>query len=78
MKKIAGRRRHRTSRDVNEQRRTLRSIRLHIESFFESREKAATWFNTPNPVLGNVRPIEMIRIGRADKLLRFIEGALAT
>lgn len=63
---------------MNEQGRTLRSIQLHIDSFFESREKAATWFNTPNPMLGDVRPIDMIRSGRADKLLRFLEDALAT
>lgn len=38
--------------------------------------RAETWFNVPNPMLGNVRPAMMIKIGRAEKLLKFIINQL--
>jgi len=40
-------------------------------------EKAATWWDTPNPHLGEVRPITMFYSGEKKKarLLKFIEEA---
>ena len=40
-------------------------------------QKTALWFTTPNPLLGNVRPKDMIRFGRYKKLLKFVMNALA-
>lgn len=34
------------------------------------------WMQTPNPQLGNVSPLQMMRMGRGDKLAVFIEQAL--
>lgn len=39
--------------------------------------KTALWFTTPNPLLGNITPRDMIRIGRYKKLFKFIFNALA-
>lgn len=37
--------------------------------------KTATWFHTPNPMLGNLTPRDMIRLRRSDKLIKFIMEA---
>ena len=31
-----------------------------------------SWFTTPNPLLGNVSPVDMIKNGRQDKLCKWI------
>ena len=38
--------------------------------------KTALWFKAANPLLGHVSPREMIRLGRCDKLRRFVMDAL--
>lgn len=38
--------------------------------------KTALWFRTRNPLLGEVAPRDMIRLGRYDKLRKFIVSAL--
>jgi hypothetical protein len=38
--------------------------------------KAWTWFKTPNPALGCVSPLEMIKCGRVNKLKMFIDSRL--
>lgn len=38
--------------------------------------KTALWFRTKNPLLGDVSPRDMIRLGRYDRLRRFIIGAM--
>ncbi len=40
-------------------------------------ETALTWFQTPNPLLGNVSPIDMIRSGRGEKLCKWIDQAIS-
>ena len=45
--------------------------------FFKDNEKTILWFNTPNPLLGEVTPRNMIRIGRSKKLITFIRNALS-
>ncbi len=39
-------------------------------------EKVDLWMNTRNPLLGNQIPIEMVLIGRHEKLLDFIESQI--
>jgi hypothetical protein len=33
------------------------------------------WMTTANPMLGNFKPLDMMRLGRGDKLAQFIEQA---
>lgn len=47
-------------------------INLVTEQFNGDLEKAELWFNTKNPLLGNLSPIDMIRFGRYEKLQKFI------
>lgn len=50
---------------------------LIANHFNGNAEKASLWFKTPNPMLGNVSPRDMIRYGRFAKLQRFVVGALS-
>ncbi len=38
--------------------------------------KTALWFKTKNPMLGDVSPRDMVRLGRYDRLRRFIVSAI--
>jgi hypothetical protein len=38
--------------------------------------KTALWFRTKNPLLGDVSPRDMVRLGRYDRLRRFIITAI--
>ena len=49
-----------------------------VAQFFDSdAAKTALWFKTPNPMLGNISPRDMIRYGRYERLHRFVVDALA-
>ncbi len=48
---------------------------LVAEYFDGDAQKTALWFRTPNPMLGYVRPRDMIRLGRYERLLRFVQEA---
>ena len=48
-----------------------------VAQYFKDGQKTVLWFKTPNPLLGNVAPRDMIRVGRFNKLHRFITNALA-
>ena len=52
-------------------------LNLVAEYFKGDGTKTALWFTTPNPLLGNVSPRDMIRVGRYKKLFKFIFNALA-
>ena len=39
--------------------------------------KTTLWFKTRNPLLGNISPRDMIRLGRYERLQRFIQDAIA-
>lgn len=39
--------------------------------------KTALWFRIKNPALGNIAPRDMIRFGRYQKLIKFVQNALA-
>lgn len=47
-----------------------------VAEFFEDEGKTLLWFSTPNPMLGGLRPNDMIKIGRFNKLHKFIITAL--
>lgn len=51
------------------------SINL-VASHFNDIEKTMLWFQVPNPLLGNMSPKDMIRVGRFKKLFKFIQTAL--
>ncbi len=48
-----------------------------VGSFFKDQKRTIIWFQTSNPSLGNISPKEMIRRGRSQKLLSFIQTALS-
>jgi len=47
-----------------------------VAQYFQDEQKTILWFKTPNPLLGNITPRDMIRVGRFRKLQRFIQNAL--
>ena len=47
--------------------------KLVLEFFEGNEDKATKWFDVPNPLLGLLKPIHMIKLGKEDKLLRFIK-----
>jgi hypothetical protein len=48
---------------------------LVAEFFQGDLKKTELWFRIKNPLLGNISPRDMIRIGRYQKLLKFIQNA---
>ena len=50
---------------------------LVAEYFEGDAQKTALWFRTTNPMLGNVSPRDMIRLGRYKRLLSFIVDSRA-
>ena len=48
-----------------------------VAQFFRDEQKTVLWFKTPNPLLGDIAPRDMIKIGRFKKLRQFILQALA-
>ncbi len=47
-----------------------------VAQYFKDAQKTVLWFSVTNPLLGNIAPREMIRLGRFNKLQRFILNAL--
>ncbi len=47
-----------------------------VAQYFQDEYKTVLWFKTPNPLLGDITPRDMIRVGRFRKLQRFIQTAL--
>lgn len=52
-------------------------LNLIAEHFNGDDRKTALWFTTPNPLLGNITPRDMIRLGRYRKLFKFIFNSLS-
>ena len=48
-----------------------------VAQFFGDEHKTVLWFKTSNPLLGDMTPRDMIRVGRFRKLRRFIQNALS-
>lgn len=47
-----------------------------VGSFFRDPQKTVLWFEVPNPLLGNLSPKEMIKLGRFKKLIKFIQQSI--
>ena len=52
------------------------TINLVARQFSGDPEKTVAWFRARNPLLGDVSPRDMIRLGRYDRLRRFIIQAM--
>lgn len=52
------------------------TINLVAQMFDGDAEKAVAWFKARNPMLGDVSPREMIRLGRYERLRKFIVNAI--
>ena len=52
------------------------TINLVAKQFNGDPEKTVSWFQARNPLLGDVSPRDMIRLGRYDRLRRFIIQAM--
>ena len=67
---------NRIPREVKERFLEIANIcQLVAEVFNGNIEKTALWFKTDNPLLGNLSPRNMIRVGKYKKLHRFIMEA---
>lgn len=47
-----------------------------MDAHFGDADKVQLWFFTPNPQLGSIAPIDLIKMGRVRKLLAFVQTAL--
>lgn len=62
---------------VRERLEEIGAVANMVASIFEGdAAKTALWFRTKNPMLGDVSPRDMVRLGRYDRLRRFIISAL--
>jgi hypothetical protein len=52
------------------------TINLVARQFSGDPEKTVAWFRARNPLLGDITPRDMIRLGRYDRLRRFIIQAM--
>lgn len=58
-------------------RRDYKVVFKKIKAFFKGNEaKATSWMLQENPWLGGMSPVDMIIIGRGDKLLKWIVSAV--
>ena len=48
-----------------------------VNSHFDDSDRTLLWFKTPNPLLGDVKPIDFVKMGRVRKLLAIIQSALS-
>jgi hypothetical protein len=63
-------------KEVREHLENIANICNLVFQFFHDDVKTKLWLQTPNPMLGNVSPRDMLRFGRYAKLLRFINQAM--
>lgn len=54
------------------------TINLVAQQFSGDPEKTIAWFRARNPLLGDISPRDMIRLGRYDRLRRFIIQAMTS
>jgi hypothetical protein len=60
-------------KQLAERMQQIANICSKVADYFDGdARKTALWFQTPNPMLGYVAPRDMIRLGRYDRLLRFV------
>jgi hypothetical protein len=63
-------------KEVREHLENIANICNLVFQFFLDDVKTRLWLQTPNPMLGNVSPRDMIRFGRFAKLQRFVTLAM--
>ena len=63
-------------KEVREHLENLANICNLVFDFFGDPVKTKLWLQTPNPMLGDASPRDMIRFGRYNKLLRFVTQAM--
>lgn len=63
-------------KEVREHLENIANICNLVFQFFQDDVKTKLWLQTPNPMLGNVSPRDMLRFGRYAKLLRFVTQAM--
>jgi uncharacterized protein (DUF2384 family) len=63
-------------KEVREHLENIANICNLVFSFFNDSVKTKLWLQTPNPMLGDASPRDMIRFGRYAKLLRFVTQAM--
>lgn len=64
-------------RAVVERLEEIANIANMVAGIFEGDlAKAALWFRTKNPMLGDISPRDMVRLGRYDRLRKFIVTAI--
>lgn len=62
---------------VRERIEEIANICSLVAEFFDGNaRKTALWFRTSNPLLGDVSPRDMIRLGRYDRLRKFVMEAM--
>lgn len=68
----------RIPREVQERMREWANLlNLVAEHFNGNTAKTALWFTTQNPLLGDITPRDMIRLGRYKKLFKFIFNSIS-
>lgn len=56
---------------------TVRVILAMLDVFFNGNfKKTDTWIRTNNPLLGGIRPWDMLGSGREKKLYKFVKNAI--
>ncbi|MCB0638359.1 MAG: DUF2384 domain-containing protein [Lewinella sp.] len=67
---------HKIPNDLKERLEQIANICNLVAEFFDGdAEKTALWFRTPNPMLGDLSPRDMIRYGRYKRLQKFVMNA---
>jgi uncharacterized protein (DUF2384 family) len=55
----------------------ITEVRRLVKEFFKGdNDKTALWMSSPNPLLGNTSPVDMVMAGREDKLLEFVKAQM--
>jgi hypothetical protein len=62
--------------EAGETERQRKIADLLLGFFKNDEEKVRAWYKTENPMLGGTAPIDMIRQGRSEKLLKFIKTSI--
>jgi hypothetical protein len=63
-------------KEVREHLENIANICNLVFQFFQDEVKTKLWLQTPNPMLGNVSPRTMLRLGRCTRLLQFVNQAM--
>jgi hypothetical protein len=56
--------------------RNMTSIYELVFGFFNDERKARVWLRTSNPIRSGVSPRDMVRMGRYERLRRFVTQAI--